>query len=142
MRPMKKLSPFVLSILLLTSASLVAQTVPVSQPAFQFTSTNLFQLTDSNFNQSAHYYHTFHSNQQFDIDFCCNLTSYIQFDQTTAAARHVLTVTSQPQSILETQNYYHYHFTPTSLGNANLIFIVTDKNGLATTTTLTISIVP
>ena len=38
--------------------------------------------------------------------------------------------------------YYSYHFTPVAVGTSDIVFTATDKNGVAKTVTVSITIVP
>ncbi|MEI6416174.1 MAG: hypothetical protein WCO92_00460 [Verrucomicrobiota bacterium] len=39
-------------------------------------------------------------------------------------------------------SYYSYHFTPVAVGTSDIVFTATDKNGVAKTVTVSITIVP
>ncbi|MBX9578097.1 MAG: hypothetical protein K2W97_06445 [Chthoniobacterales bacterium] len=159
---MKTLLTLVLSTLLLTSTGLVAQTQSSSSPGYNFWSNNSFNFYgEANF--PAQVEHTFHQDQSFDISFQLNSNESVELNETAFAAQSALDLSSATKMNYLTTNldadliknpstsdnfdmgsysYYSYHFTPAAVGKSDIVFTATDKNGVAKTVTVSITIVP
>lgn len=162
---MKTVLPLILSALLLTSTALVAQTESSTYYStdlgYTFNSFNNLTFQDED-NFPAQVKHTFHTDQSFDVCFNLNSGSSLELDKKTFAAQSSLDLgsaekwnsipTDLDNDLIKNQNtglisdprqpYYIYHFTPASAGTSDIVFIVTDRNGVAKTITLSITIVP
>ncbi len=159
---MKTLLTLVLSTLLLTSTALVAQTAPASSPGYYFWSNNSFSFYDEA-NCPAQVEHTFHQDQSFDVSFQLASNESVELNATAFAAQTVVGLGSATKMSYATTNldsdliktpsvendvnmqdqfYYSYHFTPVTVGTSDIVFTATDKNGVAKTVTVSITIIP
>ena len=159
---MKALLTLVLSTLLLTSTGLVAQTGSSYGPGYNIQSNNSFDFYDE-----AHFpaqlEHTFHQDQSFEISFRLNSNESLALNEKAFAAQNVLDLGSAKKNddlatnldadliknpstgdnyYLYNYSCYSYHFTPVAVGTSDIVFTAIDKNGVAKTVTVSITIVP
>lgn len=158
---MKTLFTLALSILLLISTALIAETPAVE--GYDFNSYNSLNFYNQTYFPSR-VEHTFHSDldKGFEVYFHLDQGSSMELDKAAFTAQNVLTLnrancTSSSFSNLDedlvvqnpkADNYYYqgadynYHFTPSAVGTGDIVFKITDQDGKVKSVKLSITVLP
>ena len=157
---MNKSLPLLVSAILLASTSLIAQTTPSPNDGYSsYENCGLSFYNGARFPSMVE--QSYHIDQNFAIHFDLNQGSSLEFNESSFSAQGVLALTSatlnslvhlndaiiSQQSRSTDNGYYNvqcytYNFTPISIGTTDLLFTITDKNGISKTVTVSITIIP